>query len=81
MYSFFFSYVLSVTFVPGDRHVIAGLKDGKLLIIDVASGDILEEIPAHTKEVWSLCLQTDLVNQILIFYCLCYSFLFLERMY
>lgn len=52
-------YVLSTIFVPGDRHILAGLKDGKLLIVDVASGDILEEIPAHTKEVWSLCLQTD----------------------
>lgn len=61
-----FSYVLSTIFVPGDRHVLAGLKDGKLLIIDVASGDILEEIPAHTKEVWSLCLQVDLVGNIVL---------------
>lgn len=62
-----FSYVLSTIFVPGDRHVLAGLKDGKLLIIDVASGDILEEIPAHTKEVWSLCLQVDLVGNSVYF--------------
>lgn len=67
----YFSYVLSIIFVPGDRHVLAGLKDGRLLIIDVASGDILEEIPAHTKEVWSLCLQIDLVgNDCFFFYCM-----------
>lgn len=58
---YFYRYVLSTIFVPGDRHVLAGLKDGKLLILDIASGDILEEIPAHTNEVWSICLQTDLV--------------------
>lgn len=56
---------MSAIFVPGDRHVVAGLKDGNLLIIDVASGDVLEEIPGHTKEVWSLCLQVDLVSNIL----------------
>ncbi|XP_018331899.1 WD repeat-containing protein 3 [Agrilus planipennis] len=53
-------YVLSVLFVPGDRHVLVGLKTGKLLITDIASGDILEEIPAHTKELWSICLQPDM---------------------
>lgn len=55
-------YVVSVCFVPGDRHVLAGLKDGRLLIIDIAAGDILEEIPAHTQgtEVWSVCLQPDM---------------------
>ncbi|KAL3284711.1 hypothetical protein HHI36_018859 [Cryptolaemus montrouzieri] len=53
-------YILSLTFAPGDRHVLAGCKDGKLLIIDIASSDILEEIPAHTQELWSVCLTPDL---------------------
>ncbi|KAF5296186.1 hypothetical protein FQA39_LY12640 [Lamprigera yunnana] len=53
-------YVLSIIFVPGDRHVLTGLKDGKLIIMDIASGDILEEIPAHSNELWSICLQPDL---------------------
>ncbi|CAH0548156.1 unnamed protein product [Brassicogethes aeneus] len=53
-------YVLSTIFVPGDRHVLAGLKDGRLLIVDIAAGDVLEEIPAHTNELWSICLQPDL---------------------
>lgn len=60
---FHFRYVLSTIFVPGDRHIIAGLKDGKVLIVDIASGDVLEEIQAHTSEVWSICLQTDLVSK------------------
>ncbi|XP_011643743.1 WD repeat-containing protein 3 isoform X1 [Pogonomyrmex barbatus] len=53
-------YALTVTFVPGDRHLIVGLKDGKMLIIDIASGDILEEVSAHSKELWSVTLFPDL---------------------
>lgn len=55
-------YVVSVCFVPGDRHVLAGLKNGRLLILDISAGDVLEEIPAHTKgtELWSIALQPDL---------------------
>lgn len=53
-------YILSVIFVPGDRHVLAGLKNGTLLIIDITVGDILEEIPAHTTELWSISLWSDL---------------------
>ncbi|CAL1677710.1 unnamed protein product [Lasius platythorax] len=53
-------YALTITFVPGDRHLIVGLKDGKMLIIDIASGDILEEVAAHSKELWSVTLFPDL---------------------
>lgn len=55
-------YALSVTFIPGDRHVLVGCKDGRLLIIDISAGDILEEIPAHTSELWSICLLPDQVS-------------------
>lgn len=46
--------------MPGDRHVLAGLKDGRLLIIDIAAGDVLEEIPAHGKDLRSITLTPDL---------------------
>ncbi|XP_012276684.1 WD repeat-containing protein 3 [Orussus abietinus] len=49
-------YVLTLTFVPGDRHLIVGLKSGSMLIIDINSGDILEEISAHNHELWSIAL-------------------------
>lgn len=52
-------YALTATFVPGDRHLIIGLKDGKMLIVDIASGDVLEEVPAHSKELWSVTLFPD----------------------
>ena len=55
-------YALSVTFVPGDRHLIVGMKDGKILIVDISSGDILEEIKAHQNEVWSTVLMPNQVN-------------------
>lgn len=53
-------YALTACFAPGDRHLMVGLKDGKMLIIDIASGDILEEIPAHSKELWSVTLYPDM---------------------
>jgi U3 small nucleolar RNA-associated protein 12 len=54
-------YVISVCFVPGDRHVMIGLKNGHMLIVDIASGDVLEDVPAHDKELWSICLMPDQV--------------------
>ncbi|KAH1004388.1 hypothetical protein HUJ04_004145 [Dendroctonus ponderosae] len=53
-------FVQSVVFVPGDRHVLAGLRDGKLVIVDVAAGDVLEEIVAHSKDLRTICLTPDL---------------------
>lgn len=52
---------MSACFVPGDRHVLLGLKSGKMLIIDIAAGDILEEVEAHSKELWSISLLPDKV--------------------
>ncbi|XP_060076229.1 WD repeat-containing protein 3-like [Ylistrum balloti] len=53
------SYALCSTFAPGDRHIIIGTKNGKLLIFDIASGSLLESIDAHSKEVWSLSMTPD----------------------
>lgn len=55
-------YALTATFVPGDRHLIVGLKNGKMLIIDIASGDVLEEVEAHSKELSSVTLYPDMVR-------------------
>lgn len=30
--------------------------------MDIAAGDIIEEIPAHTNELWTICLLPDLVR-------------------
>lgn len=47
-------YALCCSFAPGDRHLLCGRMDGVLLIADIVSGEILEEIPAHQKELWSM---------------------------
>lgn len=49
-------FALCCCFAPGDRHVLIGRMDGILLIADIVSGEILEEIPAHQKELWSMAL-------------------------
>lgn len=49
-------YALCSCFAPGDRHVLIGRMDGKLLIADVLSGEVIEEIPAHQKELWTMAL-------------------------
>ncbi|EDV98635.1 WD repeat-containing protein 3 [Drosophila grimshawi] len=52
-------YILCSRFVPGDRYVLLGMKSGKLLIVDVSAADIVEQIPAHESELWSIALLPD----------------------
>ncbi|XP_065338658.1 WD repeat-containing protein 3 [Cloeon dipterum] len=52
-------YVTSLTFVPGDRHLLAGLKSGSILVMDIGTAEILEEISAHQGEVWSVCVMPN----------------------
>lgn len=52
-------YVLTCQFAPGDRYLLLGYKTGELVIADVVTGDILETIPAHEKELWDICLSAD----------------------
>jgi WD40 repeat protein len=54
-------YVTSLTFVPGDRHLLAGLKSGAILILDIGTAEILEEVAAHQCEVWDICVTPDSV--------------------
>uniref|UniRef100_A0A1Y9H9H7 Small-subunit processome Utp12 domain-containing protein n=1 Tax=Anopheles farauti TaxID=69004 RepID=A0A1Y9H9H7_9DIPT len=53
-------YVVSTCFVPGDRHVLVGLKNGQLLLVDVVPGEVIERIDAHEKELWSIVLTPDM---------------------
>ncbi|XP_048482830.1 WD repeat-containing protein 3 [Plutella xylostella] len=47
-------------FAPGDRHALVACVDGNLLIVDVASGTILEQVPAHSGECNTVGLTPDL---------------------
>mmetsp|Transcript_16589 Transcript_16589/g.36027 ORF Transcript_16589/g.36027 Transcript_16589/m.36027 type:complete len:1151 (-) Transcript_16589:52-3504(-) len=51
-------YGLCSAFLPGNTHVIIGTREGHLLILDVASGDIVYiEEDAHDGAIWSLDLR------------------------
>lgn len=52
-------YILSACFAPGDRHMLLGSKKGNLIIVDIVSGEVIETIPAHEKELWSVSLLPD----------------------
>ena len=48
-------YCLCSVFLPGNTHVVLGTREGHLIIIDVASGDIVyTEENAHGGAIWSL---------------------------
>lgn len=50
------NFVLTVCFAPGDRYILAGTKAGALLIVDTGSGEIVETVEAHEKELWKVAL-------------------------
>lgn len=47
-------YGLCSVFLPGNSHIVIGTKEGYLLIIDIASGDVVFSNKAHEKEIWSI---------------------------
>ncbi|KAL7485989.1 hypothetical protein ACHAW6_012495, partial [Cyclotella cf. meneghiniana] len=52
-------YCLCVAFLPGNTHIVLGTREGHILIMDVASGDLVyTEENAHDGAIWSLDLHT-----------------------
>jgi U3 small nucleolar RNA-associated protein 12 len=47
-------YAVTSCFVPGDRHLLVGVKSGDLLLYDISSGSLLESFPAHSLSIWSI---------------------------
>lgn len=52
-------YALCCAFVPGNRHVIIGTKEGRLELFDIASSTKLQSEEAHAGAVWSLSIAPD----------------------
>ncbi|KAK8089174.1 WD40 repeat-like protein [Apiospora hydei] len=52
-------YALCCAFLPGDKVVVVGTKEGKLELFDVASATLLDEVSAHDGSVWSLQVHPD----------------------
>ncbi|PYI28210.1 WD domain protein [Aspergillus indologenus CBS 114.80] len=52
-------YALCSAFLPGDKIVVVGNKDGQLEVFDIASSTLLDTIKAHDGPVWSLQVHPD----------------------
>ena len=53
------SHAICSCFLPGDRKLAVGTKNGELLIYDLASSALAETIQAHSATLWSLHLSKD----------------------
>eukprot|EP00970_Alexandrium_tamarense_P008883 scaffold1732_cov195-Alexandrium_tamarense.AAC.1 len=57
-------YCLCAAFLPGNTHVVLCTREGHLILMDVASGDIVyTEENAHDGAIWSLDLHHPSPNQ------------------
>jgi len=53
-------YALCCAFLPGDKVVVVGTKEGELQLYDVASATLLESVDAHEgRAIWSLQVHPD----------------------
>ncbi|KAJ5245693.1 hypothetical protein N7489_005789 [Penicillium chrysogenum] len=52
-------YSLCSAFLPGDKIVVVGNKNGELEVFDIASSTLLDTIKAHDGPVWSLHVHPD----------------------
>lgn len=52
-------YALCSAFLPGDKIVVVGNKNGELEVFDIASSTLLDTIKAHDGPVWSLHVHPD----------------------
>lgn len=52
-------YALCATFLPGDKIVIVGNRNGELEIFDIASSTLIDTVKAHEGPVWTLHVHPD----------------------
>ena len=52
-------YALCATFLPGDKIVIIGNRNGELEIFDIASSTLIDTVKAHDGPVWTLRVHPD----------------------
>jgi U3 small nucleolar RNA-associated protein 12 len=49
------AYGLCVAFLPGNTHVVIGTREGHLLIVDIAAGEVVfSDEDAHEAAIWSI---------------------------
>ena len=52
-------YALCSAFLPGDKIVVVGNKNGELELFDIASSTLIETVKAHEGSVWTLHVHPD----------------------
>ena len=52
-------YALCASFLPGDKIVVVGNRNGELEIFDIASSTLIDSVKAHEGPVWTLHVHPD----------------------
>ena len=52
-------YALCMTFLPGDKIVIVGNRNGDLEIFDITSSSLIDSMKAHDGPIWTLHVHPD----------------------
>ncbi|KAF2636693.1 WD40 repeat-like protein, partial [Massarina eburnea CBS 473.64] len=50
---------LCAAFLPGDKIVVVGTKDGDIELYDIAASSLLDKISAHESAIWTLKVHPD----------------------
>jgi len=53
------AYALCATFLPGDKIVVIGNKNGELELFDISSSTLIETVKAHDGAIWTLHVHPD----------------------
>lgn len=52
-------YALCVAFLPGDKIVVVGNRNGELEVFDIASSTLIETVKAHEGSIWTMHVHPD----------------------
>ncbi|KAF9653461.1 WD-repeat-containing protein [Thelephora ganbajun] len=52
-------HAICSTFLPNDRQIVVGTKNGEILIYDLASASLVDTVKAHTGTLWSMHIRPD----------------------
>ncbi|ORY19373.1 WD40-repeat-containing domain protein [Clohesyomyces aquaticus] len=52
-------YALCCAFLPGDKIVVVGTKEGDIELFDIAASSLLDKIHAHDGAIWTLQVHPD----------------------
>ena len=52
-------YALCGLFLPGNKIVVLGTRDGNLELYDIAASTLIDTVQAHEKDVWAIHLSPD----------------------